>query len=117
MWMHAKILMPRGMCRFFPAANNLRRMKQGIFFALLCGSITNAFALEFPARPATQEIVRARIFEEPLVPVGGEPTSDENAALAAALVEYSRRGMADDFSSLTRFLEGHTHSPWKAALL
>ncbi|MGH8245352.1 MAG: hypothetical protein ACREUU_02845 [Gammaproteobacteria bacterium] len=34
----------------------------------------------------TQEIFRARVFEEPLVPIGGEPSADENTALAAALV-------------------------------
>jgi len=29
--------------------------------------------LEFSADPTTQEISRARVFEEPLVPIGGEP--------------------------------------------
>ena len=74
-------------------------------------------ALEFSARPTPQEIFRARVFEEPLVPIGAEPAAAENAALAAALLGYSRRAGPDDFSSLTAFLEAHPHSPWRAALL
>ena len=73
--------------------------------------------LAFPAEPGPQDIFRARVFEEPLVPVGGEPSSAENAALAAALVGYSERSGPDDFSSLTGFLEAHPKSPWSAALL
>jgi hypothetical protein len=30
------------------------------------------------ATPTAQEFLRARVFEEPLVPLGGEPTSGEN---------------------------------------
>ena len=73
--------------------------------------------LEFSANPTTQEIYRARVFEEPLVPIGGEPTADENAALAAALLGYAKRSGPDDFASLTGFLEKHPQSPWRAALL
>jgi RHS repeat-associated protein len=74
-------------------------------------------ALEFPVNPATEDIFRARVFEEPVVPVGGTPGEIENAALAAALVEYSKRTIPDDFSSLSRFLEAYPQSPWAAALL
>ena len=73
--------------------------------------------LQFSASPTTQEIFRARVFEEPLVPIGGEPGADENAALAAALVGYAKRSGPDDFASLTGFLEKHPQSPWRAALL
>jgi hypothetical protein len=73
--------------------------------------------LEFSASPTPQELFRARVFEEPLVPVGGEPSPAENAALAGALVGYSKRSGPDDFSSLTDFLEAHSRSPWAAALL
>jgi hypothetical protein len=52
-----------------------------------------------------------------LVPIGGEPSADENAALAAALLGYAKRSGPDDFSSLTAFLETHPKSPWRAALL
>src|SRR6185503_6171665 len=52
--------------------------------------------LEFSANPTTQEIFRARVFEEPLVPIGGDPTAEENAALAAALLGYAKRSGPDD---------------------
>ncbi len=73
--------------------------------------------LEFSVRPTTREITSARVFEESLVPIGVEPSADENAGLAAALLEYAKRSSPDDFSSLTTFLEKHPNSPWRAALL
>lgn len=73
--------------------------------------------LAFSANPAPEEISRARVFGEPLIPVGSEPTAEENASLAAALVEYSQRRSPDDFGSLTGFLNHHPQSPWNAALL
>jgi RHS repeat-associated protein len=73
--------------------------------------------LTLPANPTSQDIFRARIFEEPLVPGGAEPTAEENAAFAAALVAYSARPDLDDFSSLTAFLETHPGSVWNIALL
>jgi len=73
--------------------------------------------LEFSAKPTTQEISRARVFEEPLVPIGAEPGEAENAALAVALLAYAKQSGPDDFASLTGFLEKHPQSPWRAALL
>jgi RHS repeat-associated protein len=73
--------------------------------------------LKLPANPSTEDLGRARIFEEPLVPVGNQQSALENAALAKALVEYSRRAAHDDFSALTQFLKNHPDSPWAAALL
>jgi RHS repeat-associated protein len=69
------------------------------------------------ATPTPQNIFHGRFFEEPLVPIGVEPTAAENAALAAALLSYSKRSSPDDFSSLTGFLEAYPKSPWNAALL
>ena len=73
--------------------------------------------LEFSASPTVEEFFRARVFTEPLVPIGGEPTAEENSDLAAALLGYAKRSGPDDFSSLTGFLETHPNSPWAAALL
>ena len=73
--------------------------------------------LRFSPTPTPQEFFRVRVFEEPLVPVGGNPTPGENQALAVALEQYSQRSGADDFSSLTEFLESHPRSAWNAALL
>src|SRR3954468_131786 len=73
--------------------------------------------LQFTANATTQEIFRMRVFEEPLVPIGGEPTAAENAELADALLGYEKRSGPDDFSSVTSFLEKHPKSPWRVALL
>ena len=69
------------------------------------------------ATPTPREIFEGRFFEEPLVPIGAKPTAAENAALVAALRDYSRRTGPDDFSGLTGFLDAHPDSPWTAALL
>jgi RHS repeat-associated protein len=74
-------------------------------------------ALGFTANPTELELFRARVFQEPLVPIGRESTAPENADLAAALLTYSQRTSPDDFSSLAAFLEEHPDSPWRAALL
>ena len=74
-------------------------------------------ALEFTANPTPEEIFRARLFEEPMVPVGGVPSAADNVALAAALSGYSNRSGPDDFSSLDGFLWKRPDSPWRAALL
>lgn len=47
--------------------------------------------LEFSTSPTEDELFRARVFVEPLVPIGGKPTADENSDLAAALLGYAQR--------------------------
>jgi RHS repeat-associated protein len=87
-------------------------------FAALGSALESASQpLPFSAEPSAEEILRSHVFEEPLVPVGGEPGPAENAALAGALAYYSKRRGPDDFSSLTVFLDQHPNSPWTAALL
>lgn len=66
--------------------------------------------------PVLQEFFCCRFFEEPLVPIGADPTPAENAALAAALQNFSERVGPDDFSSLTGVIEAYPMSPWNAAL-
>ena len=79
------------------------------------GQSANLAGLNQP--PTTEQVCRMRVFEEPLVPVGGEPSAAENDALYAALIDYSKRTGLDDFASLRGFLERHPNSPWRAALL
>src|SRR5207237_3838956 len=74
-------------------------------------------ALALPSNPTLEDLFRAHLFEEPLVPVGGQPSSEENAALITTLKAYSQRTSPDDFSSLTDFVRTHPNSPWRAALL
>lgn len=67
--------------------------------------------------PTPQDIFLTRLFEEPLVPVGADPTPAETAALATALSDYAKRSNPDDFSSLTGFVDAYPTSPWNVALL
>ena len=72
---------------------------------------------QFSAVPTVQEIFRARVFAEPLVPVGGEPTAGENLVLAQALLEFHRSGGTAWESTFGPFLLEHPASPWRASLL
>jgi RHS repeat-associated protein len=71
---------------------------------------------QFSANPTTEELFRAHVFQEPLVPVGSSPSLAENAALADALQNYATRSGPDDFSALTDFLKEYPDSSWDAAL-
>jgi RHS repeat-associated protein len=72
---------------------------------------------EFSAVPTDLEIFQARVFEEPLVPMGGPTYPLENQALASALLTYLRGGDVEDVSPILGFLEGHAISAWRASLL
>jgi RHS repeat-associated protein len=67
--------------------------------------------------PTPEEIFLKRLFEEPLVPIGGDPTPAENVALRVALAGYSDRTNPDDFSSITGFVDVYPNSYWNPALL
>ena len=71
----------------------------------------------FPPNPTSEDIFCARLFEEPLVPIGAIPTPAENAALARALTAYANRSGPDDFAGLTGFLDMYPTCPWNVALL
>ena len=71
---------------------------------------------EFSATPSDAEFLNCRLFEEPLIPVGGRSTAKENAALAAAILEFQGRAHPHDFSALTEFLKANPKSVWRAAL-
>ena len=69
----------------------------------------------FSTWPTDAEIFRARVFSEPLVPIGATKP-EENAALARALTAYQRGGGGEQNEDLVAFLEGHQVSPWRASL-
>jgi RHS repeat-associated protein len=70
----------------------------------------------FSAEPTEGEIRRARVFAEPLLPLG--PTSSgENGALAASITAYAGHGRPQAIEPFTRFLDGHPSSAWRASLL
>ena len=77
----------------------------------------NAALLRFSTEPTDIEIINARVFDEPLIPVAIEPVSGENNALAEALSQYASRSRPDDFSALAGFIQGFPDSRWAASLL
>ena len=72
----------------------------------------------FSDPPTDEEIFRAHLFEEPLVPVpGNQAAGSGNRALADALLVYLNRASNDDVSAITGFLENHPDSRWRGSLL
>ncbi len=72
---------------------------------------------ELSEDPSDREIFFARIFEEPLVPVGGATGPEENRALASAIRAYVSSGNPEDLTPFEAYLEAHESTPWRAALL
>jgi RHS repeat-associated protein len=70
----------------------------------------------FSARPSDEEITRARVFEEPLVPMTGKSSEAANRQLANALSVYLRSGNPEDLSLLETFLHENPDSVWRASL-
>ena len=61
--------------------------------------------------------MRARIFQEPLIPCDGTPSQAENTALASALMAFANRTNTDDFSALEDYLDDDVEGHWDASLL
>lgn len=70
----------------------------------------------FGTRPTAAEITRARVFEEPLVPLG-ETTAREDAALANAIVAYQARRQPENLEPFDRFFGRFATSAWRPSLL
>ena len=71
----------------------------------------------FSDPPTTAELTRARVFEEPLLPVGGTPSTAENRELARLITSYLTAGVPDGTGAFDVFLRQHSESPWRASLL
>ncbi len=71
----------------------------------------------FSSRPSTQDLMSARIFEEPLVPIGEPSTQEENTDLARALETYLAIGEPSRLEALIAFLGVHPQSPWRASIM
>jgi RHS repeat-associated protein len=71
----------------------------------------------FSAEPTAEEVFRARVFEEPLVPVGAGPSAAETKALAAAINSYLDEGGGENLGPMRHFLDQHPSSPWRASVL
>jgi RHS repeat-associated protein len=68
--------------------------------------------LALPENATEAELKWARIFAEPLVPVGRAPSAGENRHLAQALRAHVARTDSDDLSALERFLAEQPDSAW-----
>jgi RHS repeat-associated protein len=79
--------------------------------------ISPSSTLTFSAAPTIAEIFQSSVFPEPLVPVGGTPSIQENAALTRVLLNYHQRGDVQWIAPLMTFLESHPQTPWRASLL
>jgi hypothetical protein len=67
--------------------------------------------------PTDRELFRARVFEEPLVPVGGSTNPDHNRAIAEAIRTYASSGSTDDLAPFEQYLRAREATPWRASLL
>lgn len=70
----------------------------------------------FSAMPTTEEIIAARVFGEPLVPVATIPTPLENRALVEAIQEYQKLQQIEAVAPFLRFVLRFPDSPWLPAL-
>jgi RHS repeat-associated protein len=64
-----------------------------------------------------KQIFNARVFEEPLVPIGPPTTVAENAALAGALTAYAQAAVPETVAPFLGFLTRFPASSWRASLL
>ena len=71
----------------------------------------------FSTEPSTDEIVRARVFSEPLVPVGGAPSQAQNEALVRAINAHAAGERSDAVAPFVTFLGEYPNSPWRASVL
>src|SRR5690242_5930311 len=70
-----------------------------------------------PLRSSANDLLFLRAFDEPLIPIGGEPTARDTKDLRTAIGDYLASTDIDDFAPITTSLEGHRDSAWNASLL
>src|SRR5262245_50099519 len=72
---------------------------------------------KFSDPPTDIEIMRGRVFEEPLIAMGPATTREENRRLAEAITTYLKSGNTEDVSVMEAFLGEYPTSAWSASLL
>jgi len=72
--------------------------------------------LTFGAEVTTAAIRRARVFDEPLIPVG-EPTAEDNRAVAQVLQSVAALSPDQQALRIEAFLRDSPSLPWRASLL
>ena len=73
--------------------------------------------MTFSSQPTDSEFFRNSPFQEPLIPIGAQTSVAENQALAAALTDFAKRKVQDDFSAIDTFLAQYSQSAWQISLL
>jgi hypothetical protein len=66
--------------------------------------------------PTDLELMSARIFSEPLVPMHSPPLRGENAALADAIAKFKAGTNSEDLSAFKTFISEFPSSRWRAGL-
>ncbi|HEU5122558.1 MAG TPA: RHS repeat-associated core domain-containing protein [Verrucomicrobiae bacterium] len=87
---------------------------QAVFKAAM--PATTIVTPEFSSTPEDSEFFAISVLPEPLSPIGGRTTIEENQDLAEALIKFHERSRLDDFSAITDFVGAHPKSPWRIAL-
>ncbi|GEM_PF-283683 len=104
-----------------PTAGSERSDDQGTLPARVDRSVTDVAppnpTLTFSQDPSDEEISEARVFSEPLTRACWKSNLDENRALAASLLAFSKRSESDDFSIIEKFIADYPASPWRISLL
>ncbi|MDE3155354.1 MAG: peptidase C39, bacteriocin processing, partial [Acidobacteriota bacterium] len=72
--------------------------------------------LALPSRPTDQDLERARIFSEPLVPMPRPTSPDEDAALGRAIMAYAGTHRSEMVAPLIAFLVRYPESAWGPSL-
>ena len=66
--------------------------------------------------PTDEELFRARVFSEPIIPVGGGSTARERRRIANALLDYVRGGGGEHVQPLLDFIDSAPRSVYRASL-
>jgi len=83
-----------------------------------CGLAVQAESVAIYVKDSSLEsITKIRVFQEPLVPIGGLPSEQENHALSKALDLYLSKGDYRSVTPLVEFLRAFPGTYWRASLL
>jgi YD repeat-containing protein len=72
--------------------------------------------LQFSKSPTDDELSRARVFTEPLIPMTKKPIAGENLALKNAILAFKKKKDLEDVSDLTGFMAAYPKSRWQPSL-
>ena len=72
---------------------------------------------QFSGEPTNEEITEARVFAEPLAPLGGVEDAEANKGLAKAIRDYQSGGDTENLTPFDLYLSAFPKSPWRGSLL